>query len=300
VARPGWGASQPSEKPPLAFTTLQLRTRPRTHPHPAQKPPLASNFSAPSRCAAPAPPSAAPAPPTTALLPRPTVLVGRLPSRNSNRRPRDRRARQPAPAPCRARSVCRSWLHWRTHTHTHDHAHTRTRTNTRSRTNAHSRTTPGGTRTCARLRLTPPSRPPFFCYRGRVTPLRVRSWRGAFTTSPHGPEFAAVAAVGACNKKALIVSTAAIRAVRDIYARGPALFRTARVLVEHAAPKALPPPAPTAPPPRPVSALPDCVMCLEDRAACPRGGAPLHRALPRINCPDSFKSNFRGNVDQNR
>jgi hypothetical protein len=28
-------------------------------------------------------------------------------------------------------------------------------------------------------------------YRGRVTPLRVRSWRGAFTTSPHGSEFAA-------------------------------------------------------------------------------------------------------------
>ena len=28
-------------------------------------------------------------------------------------------------------------------------------------------------------------------YRGRATPLRVRSWRGAFTTSPHGPEFAA-------------------------------------------------------------------------------------------------------------
>ena len=28
-------------------------------------------------------------------------------------------------------------------------------------------------------------------YRGRVTPLRVRSWRGAFTTPPHGPEFAA-------------------------------------------------------------------------------------------------------------
>ena len=25
----------------------------------------------------------------------------------------------------------------------------------------------------------------------RVTPLRVRSWRGAFTTSPHGSEFAA-------------------------------------------------------------------------------------------------------------
>ena len=27
--------------------------------------------------------------------------------------------------------------------------------------------------------------------RGRVTPLRVCSWLGAFTTSPHGPEFAA-------------------------------------------------------------------------------------------------------------
>jgi hypothetical protein len=26
-------------------------------------------------------------------------------------------------------------------------------------------------------------------YRGRVTPLRVRSWRGAFTTPPHGPEY---------------------------------------------------------------------------------------------------------------
>ena len=33
-------------------------------------------------------------------------------------------------------------------------------------------------------------------YRGRVTPLSVRSWRGAFTTSPHGPEFAAGSGFG--------------------------------------------------------------------------------------------------------
>ena len=37
----------------LASTSLHLRTTPRTHPPPpARKPPVASNFAAPSRCAA--------------------------------------------------------------------------------------------------------------------------------------------------------------------------------------------------------------------------------------------------------
>jgi hypothetical protein len=51
VARPGRGASQPSEKPPLASTSLHLRTAPRTHPLPVPKPPLAST--SPRRLVAP-------------------------------------------------------------------------------------------------------------------------------------------------------------------------------------------------------------------------------------------------------
>ena len=122
VARPGRGASQPSEKPPpgVHFSAPPHHT---THTPPTPRPEAARGVQL--RCAVPLRRPRVRCrrphrhPPTTALLPRLTVLLDRPPNRDSNRRPRDRRTRRPAPAPCRAHNVCRNWptgVPTRTHT----------------------------------------------------------------------------------------------------------------------------------------------------------------------------------------